>query len=99
MRTPKNPFELSIETGSMTEWGAGSLVQIVPTIQSSRTAETVLDRKEAVSAGSFSAFPVSTDNNGLSGEFMASSLRIQKFRSWRLDFGTELTSRRSGIAC
>src|ERR1035437_6252677 len=38
----------------------------------------------------FSTFPVSADNNGLSGEFLASSLRIQKFRSWRLDFGTEL---------
>jgi hypothetical protein len=35
----------------MTAWGACSLVQIVSTTQSSRTAEAVIDRKEAVSAG------------------------------------------------
>jgi hypothetical protein len=35
----------------MTAWGASSLVQIVSTIQSTRTAETVVDRKGAVSAG------------------------------------------------
>ena len=35
----------------MTAWGACSLVQIVSTIQSSRTGETVVDRKGAVSAG------------------------------------------------
>jgi hypothetical protein len=39
------------ETGSMTGWGVGSSVHSSPTIQSSRTAETVVDRKEAVSAG------------------------------------------------
>jgi hypothetical protein len=35
----------------MTAWGACSLVQIVSTIQSFRTAETVVDQKGAVSAG------------------------------------------------
>jgi hypothetical protein len=35
----------------MTAWGASSLIQIVSTIQSSRNAVTVVDRKEAVSAG------------------------------------------------
>ena len=35
----------------MTAWGATSLVQMISTIQSSRTAETVVDRKGAVSAG------------------------------------------------
>ena len=72
----------------------GSHLTAHTTIQSSRTAETVLDRKEAVSAGIyhlFSAFSVSAYNNGLTGEFLASSLRIQKFRSWRLDLGTEPT--------
>src|SRR6266404_2399526 len=44
----------------------------------------------------FSTFPVSADNNGLSGGFLASGLCIQKFRSWRLNFGWQLTSRRSG---
>src|SRR5260221_13689533 len=34
-------------------------------------------------------FPVSTDNNGRSGGFLASGLCIQKFRSPRLNFGTE----------
>jgi hypothetical protein len=43
--------DLLSETGSIPAWGAGSLVQIISTIQSSRTAETVVDRKEAVSAG------------------------------------------------
>ena len=33
----------------MTAWGAASLVQMVSTIQSSRTAETVVDQKQAVS--------------------------------------------------
>jgi len=37
----------------MTAWGAGSLVQIVPTIQFSQTGETVVARKEALSAGIF----------------------------------------------
>ena len=45
----------------------------------------------------FSTFPVSADQKGLSGGFLTSRLCIQKFRSWHLDFGTELTSRRSGI--
>jgi hypothetical protein len=44
-------------------------------------------------------FPVSADNNGRSGGFLASGLCIQKFRSRRLDFGTELTSRGSGVVC
>ena len=35
----------------------------------------------------FSAIPVSADINGLSGGFLASSLRTQKFRSRRLNFG------------
>src|SRR5260370_20523590 len=35
-------------------------------------------------------FPVSADNNGLSDGFSASSLRIQKFRSRRLNFGRHL---------
>jgi hypothetical protein len=43
----------------------------------------------------FSTFPVSADNNGLSGGFLASSLCIEKFRSRRMNFETELTSRRS----
>jgi hypothetical protein len=48
----KIPFLTRVsETGSMTAWGATSLVQMISTIQSSRTAETVVDRKEAVSAG------------------------------------------------
>src|SRR5258706_15732293 len=42
----------------------------------------------------FSTFPVSADNNGLSGGFLASGLCIQKFRSWRLKIGWQLTSRR-----
>src|ERR1700675_2366315 len=61
-----------------------------PTIQSSRTAETV-DEKRPFLRGSchlFSTFPVSADNYGLSGGFSASSLCIQKFRSWRLEFRT-----------
>src|SRR6202171_1995382 len=33
-------------------------------------------------------FPVSADNNGLSGGFLASGLCIQKFRSRRLEFRT-----------
>ena len=37
----------------------------------------------------FSTFPVSGDNKGLSGGFLASGLCIQKFRSRRLNFGTE----------
>jgi hypothetical protein len=37
----------------MTEWGACSSIQIVSTIQSSQTGETVRARKEAVSAGIF----------------------------------------------
>jgi hypothetical protein len=81
----------------MTAWGAGSLVQMVSTTQSSRTTETVVDQKEAVSAGScrlFSTFPVSADNNGRWGGFLPSSLCIQKFRSRRLNFGRQLTSRR-----
>jgi hypothetical protein len=40
----------------MTAWGAGSLVQMVSTIQSSRTAETVPDQKHAVSAGILDAY-------------------------------------------
>src|SRR3984893_4712024 len=40
----------------MTAWGAGSLVQMVSTIQSSRTAETVADQKQAVSAGILDAY-------------------------------------------
>jgi hypothetical protein len=35
----------------MTAWGVGSLVPSVSTIQSSRTSEIFIDRKEAVSAG------------------------------------------------
>ena len=42
-------------------------------------------------------FPVSADISGLTGPFLASSLRIQKFRSWRLDFGRQLPSWCSGI--
>src|SRR6266436_6351093 len=34
----------------------------------------------------FSTFPVSGENYGRSGGFLASSLCIQKFRSWRLEF-------------
>jgi hypothetical protein len=86
--------ELQVETGSY--------LTAHTTIQSSRTAETVVDRKRAVSAGFLSPifkFPVSADNYRLSGGFLASSLRIQKFRSWRLIFGREQTSRRSGIIC
>jgi hypothetical protein len=40
----------------MTAWGACSLVQIVSTIQSSRTAETVADQKQGVSAGILDAY-------------------------------------------
>jgi hypothetical protein len=48
----KIPFlTLLPETGSIPAWGAGSLVQIISTTQSFRTAETVVDRKETVSAG------------------------------------------------
>src|SRR5260370_41983140 len=47
----------------------------------------------------FSTFPVSADDNGLSGGFLASGLCIQKFRSRRLNFGTELTSRRGNSVC
>src|SRR5467141_920030 len=64
----------------------GSHMTAHTTTQSSRTAETVADRKEAVSAGIcrlFSTFPVSADNTGLSGGFLASGLCFQKFRSRR----------------
>src|SRR6266404_9784255 len=67
----------------------GSYLTAHTTIQSSRTAETVVDRKEAVSAEIFrlfSTFPVSADKNGLSGGFWASGLCIQKFRSRRQGF-------------
>ena len=37
----------------MTARGAASLVQLVSTIQSHRTAETAVDRKHGVSAGIF----------------------------------------------
>ena len=37
----------------MTAWGAGSLVQMVSTIQSRQTAETVVNWKQAVCAGIF----------------------------------------------
>jgi hypothetical protein len=48
----KIPFlTLLPETGSIPAWGAGSLVQIISTNQSSRTAETIADQKQAVSAG------------------------------------------------
>src|SRR5229473_2196945 len=48
----KIPFLTRIsETGSMTGWWVASLCPSASTIQSSRTAETVVDRKEAVSAG------------------------------------------------
>lgn len=48
----KIPFLTRLsETGSMTGWGVGSLVHTVSTIQSVRTAEIVLDLKQAVSAG------------------------------------------------
>jgi hypothetical protein len=40
----------------MTAWGAASLIRTSPTIQSSRTAETDADRKEAVSAGILDAY-------------------------------------------
>jgi len=43
--------------------------------------------------------PVSADNNGRSGGFLASGLCIQKFRSRRLNFGRQRTSWRSGIVC
>jgi hypothetical protein len=59
------------------------------TIQSSRTAETVADQKQAVSAGILDAyfeFPVSADNNRRSGGFLASGLCVQKFRSRRYRF-------------
>jgi len=47
----------------------------------------------------FSTFPVSADNNGLSGGFLAFGLCSQKFRSWRLRFEAELTRPRSAIVC
>jgi hypothetical protein len=48
----KIPFlTLLPETGSIPAWGAGSLVQIISTTQSSRIAENVLDRKLALFAG------------------------------------------------
>src|SRR6202048_1184507 len=39
-------------------------------------------------------FPVSADNNGLSGGFLASGLCIQKFRSPRLNLGLQQTTQR-----
>jgi hypothetical protein len=60
------------------------------TIQSSRTAETVVDRKEAVSARispvSSPDFPSLCAHYGVQSRFLASGLCIQKFRSWQLDF-------------
>jgi hypothetical protein len=41
------------ETGSMTGWGVTSSIHSVSTIQSSQTAEIVLDWKQGVSAGIF----------------------------------------------
>ena len=40
----------------MTGWGVGSSNHTVSTIQSSRTAETIVDRKEDVSAGILDAY-------------------------------------------
>jgi hypothetical protein len=40
----------------MTAWGATSLIQIVSTIQSSRTVETVAAQKQAVSARILGAY-------------------------------------------
>jgi hypothetical protein len=62
------------ETGSTTGWGVGSSIPSVSTIQSSETGETVLARKEAVSAGNLDGivdFSVSEEPNFLMGLFQA----------------------------
>jgi hypothetical protein len=61
----KIPFlTLLPEIASIPAWGAGSLVQMVSTIQSSQTAHFVGDSKEAVSAGiSPVASPARTKQN------------------------------------
>jgi hypothetical protein len=50
----KIPFlTLLPETGSIPAWGAGSLVQIISTIQSPRTTDFQTGSKRAVSVGIF----------------------------------------------
>ena len=73
----------------MTGWWVTSSSPTVSTTQSSRTAETVVHHKGAVSAGissPISTFSVSAENNRLSAGFLAFGLCTQKFRSWRLEF-------------
>ena len=57
----------------MTAWGAGSLVQMVSTIQSSRTAETVVDQKHAVSAGILDAYQRQNNVGHLAQSFFCKS--------------------------
>jgi hypothetical protein len=80
----KIPFLTRLsETGSMTAWGVGSSVPRKPWSV----------EKGPFLRGScclFLTIPVSADNNGLSGGFLASGLCVQNFRSRRLNFGTEL---------
>jgi hypothetical protein len=97
IRTPRGARRVAETRFDRTAWGATSSNHTIPTIQSSRTAETVVDRKEAVSAGiavayseRFRSLPTLTDHRA----FLTASLRIQKFRSRQLNFGTELTGRR-----
>jgi hypothetical protein len=71
----------------------GSYLTAHTTIQSSRTAETVVDRKGAVSAGipvAYFQVPGLCRHLPSHRAFLSFSLRIQKFRSRRLNFGTEL---------
>ncbi len=60
----------------MTAWGACSLVQIVSTIQSSRTAETVAVQEQAVSAEILAAY-------------FQRSWSLRTIRSLGVDFGLQ----------
>jgi hypothetical protein len=72
----------------LTPYAAGQSRRSMRTSSSLRP-DLVFDTRRPFLRGScrlFSTFPVSGDNYGLSGGFLASGLCIQKFRSWQLDF-------------
>jgi len=76
------------ETGSMTAWGACSLVQIVSTTQSSQTARFQDDPHSGPFCGDLRLFIswilVSASLQAPERRFLVSRLRVPKFRSRRL---------------
>jgi len=76
------------ETGSMTAWGACSLVQIVSTTQSSQTARFQDDPHSGAFCGDLRLFIswilVSASLQAPERRFLVSRLRVPKFRSRRL---------------